>query len=84
MFITKKKLAEMIHEAKMETAKEWDSKLANRDREIWEEKRYYDLMDNVERRFGEVQKRIHAIELHTGMVEECCICNCKEAVRPSY
>lgn len=69
MFITKKKLDELLHEVKMETAREWESRLAAREKEMWEEKRYYDLLDNIERRFGEVQKRIHTIEVHTGIVD---------------
>ena len=72
MFITKKKLDELLHEVKMETAREWERKFAAREKEMREEKRHCDLLDNIERRFGELQKRIQAIEVHTGIVEEAC------------
>lgn len=82
MFITKKNYENAIHEAKCEVAKEWERKMCDYEKRMWDDNERYRVREDFDRRFNALEKRILALEIETGLAKETPICPCVNAVTP--
>ena len=82
MFIAKRKYEEELHRAKMEVAEQWERKLCDLEKRMWEEQERVRIREDYARRLEAMEKRILTIEKEIGLVDDT-RCHCPyEPVRP--
>lgn len=82
MFISKKKYENDLHEAKVEVAEEWERKLSENEKRMWEEQEKYRIREDFSRRFDALEKRILTLEKGHNLVEDTP--TCPLAITPRY
>ena len=83
MFITKKNFEKAIHEAKCEVAHEWERKMCDMEKRMWDEQDRGRMREEYYRRMDALENRIFTLEKKAGLVEETKNCP-YEAKRHTY